>query len=114
MSSALSKQDLCAKFQIPPRDLRKLDSTVPTVVPTILSRKGCIILTILHLRVAITAKEVTIFDSIGSEDSWLKGVFVWSLEVRLLLSFPFPFSPPLPSLLPLSRTPKTEPDPLPK
>ncbi|GAA6010850.1 hypothetical protein JCM10207_003958 [Rhodosporidiobolus poonsookiae] len=82
-SAAMSKQELCAKFGIPPRDLRKLDSGVPTVVPTILTRKGCIILTILHLRVAITAKEVTIFDSVGSEDSWLKGVFIWSLEHAL-------------------------------
>ncbi|GAA5837325.1 hypothetical protein JCM11251_004967 [Rhodosporidiobolus azoricus] len=83
MSAALSKQELCAKFGIPPRDLRKLDSAVPTVVPTILSRKSCIILTILHLRVAITAREVTIFDAAGSEDSWLKGVFIWSLEHAL-------------------------------
>ncbi|GAA5864354.1 hypothetical protein JCM8547_005794 [Rhodosporidiobolus lusitaniae] len=83
MSSALSKQELCAKFSIPPRDLRKLDSGVPTVVPTILSRKSCLILTILHLRVVITARDVTIFDSVGSEDSWLKGVFIWSLEHAL-------------------------------
>ncbi|GAA5892223.1 hypothetical protein JCM6882_003615 [Rhodosporidiobolus microsporus] len=82
-ATALSKQELCAKFGIPPRDLRKLDSGVPTVVPTILSRKSCIILTILHLRVAITAREVTIFDAAGSEDSWLKGVFIWSLEHAL-------------------------------
>ncbi|BGP19138.1 magnesium ion transporter [Rhodosporidiobolus nylandii] len=82
-SAALSKQELCAKFGIPPRDLRKLDSGVPTVVPTILSRKSCIILTILHLRVAITAREVTIFDSVGSEDSYFKGLFVWSLEHAL-------------------------------
>jgi hypothetical protein len=57
------------------------DQAVPTVVPTILSRKSCIILTMLHLRVVITAKELTIFDSVGSEDSWLKGVFIWSAEV---------------------------------
>ncbi|GAA5973190.1 hypothetical protein JCM11641_006313 [Rhodosporidiobolus odoratus] len=82
-SVALSKPALCSKFGIPPRDLRKLDSGVPTVVPTILSRKSCILLTMLHLRVAITAREVTIFDSVGSEDSWLKGVFVWSLEHAL-------------------------------
>ncbi|GAA5922892.1 hypothetical protein JCM1841_003773 [Sporobolomyces salmonicolor] len=79
----LSKSELCSKYQIQPRDLRKLDSGVPTVVPTILSRKHCIILTMLHLRVVITAKEVTIFDSVGSEDSWLKGVFVWSAEHSL-------------------------------
>ncbi|GAA6019268.1 hypothetical protein JCM11491_001295 [Sporobolomyces phaffii] len=79
----LSKSELCAKYGIQPRDLRKLDSAVPTVVPTILSRKTCIILTMLHLRVVITAKEMTIFDSVGSEDSWLKGVFIWSAEHAL-------------------------------
>lgn len=57
-------------------------------------------LTILHLRVVITANEVSLFDSVGSEDrcvhslrdreratdlsrrrSWLKGMFIYHLEV---------------------------------
>ncbi|ORY77983.1 hypothetical protein BCR35DRAFT_332369 [Leucosporidium creatinivorum] len=78
-----SKLELCTRYGIQPRDLRKLDSGVPTVVPTILVRRSCIILTILHLRVVITAKEVTLFDSIGSEDSWLKGIFLYHLQHAL-------------------------------
>ncbi|GAA5985096.1 hypothetical protein JCM10908_002522 [Rhodotorula pacifica] len=83
MVAHVPKDELCKRYGIQPRDLRKLDSAVPTSVPTILSRRNCIILTMLHLRVVITAQEVTIFDSVGSEDSWLKGVFVWSLEHAL-------------------------------
>ncbi|GJN93504.1 hypothetical protein Rhopal_006561-T1 [Rhodotorula paludigena] len=83
MAAHVPKDELCRKFSIQPRDLRKLDGAVNVVVPTILVRKQCIILTILHLRVVVTAKEVTIFDSVGSEDSWLKGVFIWSLEHAL-------------------------------
>ncbi|GAA6054356.1 hypothetical protein JCM3770_003333 [Rhodotorula araucariae] len=83
MAAHVPKEVLCRKFNIQPRDLRKLDGAVNVVVPTILSRKECLILTILHLRMVITAKEVTIFDSVGSEDSWLKGVFIWSLEHAL-------------------------------
>ncbi|KAK4049513.1 magnesium ion transporter [Microbotryomycetes sp. JL201] len=78
-----SKLELCTRYNIQPRDLRKLDSAVPTVVPTILVRRSCIIVTVLHLRVVITGKQVALFDSVGSEDSWLKGVFVWHLEGAL-------------------------------
>ncbi|KAI5477158.1 hypothetical protein MNV49_006814 [Pseudohyphozyma bogoriensis] len=85
------KQELCVRFGVEGRDLRKLDcegpwlcfSAVPTVVPTILVRRSAILLTILHLRVVITANEVSLFDSMGSEDSWLKGVFIWHLEHAL-------------------------------
>ncbi|BGP50746.1 magnesium ion transporter [Rhodotorula kratochvilovae] len=83
MAAHVPKEVLCRKFNIQPRDLRKLDGAVNVVVPTILSRKECLIVTILHLRMVVTAKEVTIFDSVGSEDSWLKGVFIWSLEHAL-------------------------------
>ncbi|BGP57615.1 hypothetical protein JCM8202_000520 [Rhodotorula sphaerocarpa] len=83
MVAHVPKEELCKRYGIQPRDLRKLDSAVPTSVPSVLSRRNCIILTMLHLRVVITAQEVTIFDSVGSEDSWLKGVFVWSLEHAL-------------------------------
>ncbi|GAA5862391.1 hypothetical protein JCM3774_002501 [Rhodotorula dairenensis] len=83
MVAHVPKDELCRRYGIQPRDLRKLDSAVPTSVPSILSRRNCIILTMLHLRVVITAQEVTIFDSVGSEDSWLKGVFIWSLEHAL-------------------------------
>lgn len=38
-----SKLELCTRYGIQPRDLRKLDSGVPTVVPTILVRRSCII-----------------------------------------------------------------------
>lgn len=34
---------LCLKYGIQPRDLRKIDSRVPSVVPTILARKSCIL-----------------------------------------------------------------------
>ncbi|KAK4048831.1 magnesium ion transporter [Microbotryomycetes sp. JL221] len=78
-----SKLELCTMYGIQPRDLRKLDSAVPTVVPTILVRRACILCTILHLRVVITGKQVALFDSVGSEDTWLKGVFVWHLEGAL-------------------------------
>lgn len=103
MVAHVPKDELCRRFGIQPRDLRKLDSGVPTSVPTILSRRECIIFTVLHLRVVITAKQVTIFDSIGAEDrcvrgsrlrrmssmlmpvsrSYLRGIFVWSLEHAL-------------------------------
>lgn len=67
-SGTYTKAGLCTKYGIAPRDLRKIDSRVPSVVPTILVRRSCILVTLLHLRVVITANEVTLFDPVGSED----------------------------------------------
>lgn len=67
-SGSFTKAAVCSKYGIQPRDLRKIDSRVPSVVPTILVRKSCILVTLLHLRVVITANEVTLFESVGTED----------------------------------------------
>ena len=42
-AGAFGKGELCSRFGIQPRDLRKLDSGVPTVVPTILVRRAAIL-----------------------------------------------------------------------
>lgn len=44
-----NKGELCTRYGIQPRDLRKLDSAVPTVVPTILVRRAAILVRILTL-----------------------------------------------------------------
>lgn len=48
---------------IKPRDLRKLDSSQPNLVPTILSRRTTIIVNMLHIRALIKADTVILFDA---------------------------------------------------
>ena len=85
-SGEFTKSSLCSRYGLQPRDLRKIDSKISNIMPEILVRKSAILVTLLHLRVVITASEVTLFDSINSEDSWLKSAFLYSLEVRRLHS----------------------------
>jgi magnesium transporter len=85
---------------VQPRDLRKIDSRIPNLVPTILTRKEAILasrfplqagfiqlirrsqVNILHIRALIKADAVVLFDSYGSADSRLHSVFLYHLEVR--------------------------------
>ena len=63
------------------RDLRKIDSRIPNLVPTILVRKESILVNILHLRALIKADAVVLFDTYGSVDSRLHSTFLYHLQV---------------------------------
>jgi magnesium transporter len=63
-----------------PRDLRKLDSLHPNLVPTILSRRTAILINCLHIRALIKADRVILFDSAGTKESEIQGRFRWHLE----------------------------------
>ncbi|CAK9785661.1 cora-domain-containing protein [Cutaneotrichosporon oleaginosum] len=63
------KMDLCRAHDLDPRDLRKLDSLVPSLVPIILTRKSCILISIHHIRALIKPDRVIIFNTPGAEDS---------------------------------------------
>lgn len=61
--------DLCRAHDLDPRDLRKLDSLNPSLVPIILTRRSCILLSILNIRALIKPDRVIIFSAPGTEDS---------------------------------------------
>jgi magnesium transporter len=63
--------------------LRKIDSRVPNLVPTILIRKEAILVNILHIRALVKADAVVLFDTYGSTDSRLHSVFLYHLEHNL-------------------------------
>jgi len=65
------------------RDLRKIDSGIPNLVPTILVRKEAILVNILHIRALVKADAVVLFDTYGSADSRLHSVFLYHLEHNL-------------------------------
>lgn len=63
-----------------PRDLRKLDSLSPNLVPLILTRRTCILISILHVRALIKPDRVIIFDTAGTVESEVQKRFKWHLE----------------------------------
>ncbi|KAI0938491.1 hypothetical protein AcW1_010255 [Taiwanofungus camphoratus] len=83
ISGQFRRADLCAEHRLNPRDLRKIDSRIPNLVPTILVRKEVFIVNILHIRALVKADAVVLFDTYGSADSRLHSVFLYHLEHNL-------------------------------
>ncbi|RPD55538.1 cora-domain-containing protein [Lentinus tigrinus ALCF2SS1-7] len=83
ISGQFRKADLCSEHRLNPRDLRKIDSRIPNLVPTILVRKEAILVNILHIRALVKADTVILFDTYGSADSRLHSVFLYHLEHNL-------------------------------
>ncbi|KAF9456010.1 hypothetical protein BDZ94DRAFT_1271994 [Collybia nuda] len=83
ISGQFKKSDLSAEHCLNARDLRKIDSRVPNLVPTILIRKEAILVNILHIRALVKADAVILFDTYGSADSRLHSVFLYHLEHNL-------------------------------
>jgi len=63
-----------------PRDLRKLDSLTPNLVPLILTRRTCILISMLHVRALIKPDRVIVFDTAGTVESEVQRRFKWHLE----------------------------------
>ncbi|KAJ6572167.1 hypothetical protein B0H19DRAFT_1132769 [Mycena capillaripes] len=80
ISGQFKKSDLCSEHRLNPRDLRKIDSRVPNLVPTILVRKEAFLVNILHIRALVKADTVILFEH---TDSRLHSVFLYHLEHNL-------------------------------
>ncbi|ORX33428.1 hypothetical protein BD324DRAFT_639740 [Kockovaella imperatae] len=74
------KTELCREYDLDPRDLRKLDSLSPNLVPLILSRKKCILISMLHIRALVKPDRVIVFDTAGTVESEVQKRFKWHLE----------------------------------
>ncbi|KAG0148064.1 hypothetical protein CROQUDRAFT_655442 [Cronartium quercuum f. sp. fusiforme G11] len=61
-SKSMSKSEICAQNGLQPRDLRRIDSRISNVVPSILVRKEAIIFNVLNIRALIKANSVILFD----------------------------------------------------
>ncbi|KAH9959470.1 Mg2+ transporter protein cora-like protein [Russula dissimulans] len=83
ISGQFKRSDLCTEHRLNPRDLRKIDSRIPNLVPTILPRREAILVNVLHIRALVKADAVVLFDTYGSTDSRLHSVFLYHLEHNL-------------------------------
>ncbi|WVQ71779.1 hypothetical protein IAR50_001320 [Cryptococcus sp. DSM 104548] len=80
-----SKLELCREHELDPRDLRKLDSLTPNLVPVILTRKTCILISMLHLRALIKPDKVIVFDSAGAQAMGVQKRFKEHLQKNIKL-----------------------------
>ena len=60
--------------------MRKLDSLTPNLVPLILTRRTCILISMLHIRALIKPDRVIVFDTAGTTESEVQRRFKWHLE----------------------------------
>ncbi|KAH8084261.1 cora-domain-containing protein [Filobasidium floriforme] len=77
------KSDLCKQHDLDPRDLRKLDSLQPNLVPTILSRRSAIIVNMLHVRALIKADMVILFEPAGMRSNKLRDRLLWHMQANI-------------------------------
>lgn len=83
VSGEYKRSELLSKHGLLPRDLRKLDIGVSSLVPSILVRDKSILVNLLHIRALIKANQVLIFDAFGSTDSKTQSLFYYDLEHKL-------------------------------
>ncbi|ORY79809.1 hypothetical protein BCR37DRAFT_403129 [Protomyces lactucae-debilis] len=83
VSGEFRKSELCTKHGLLPRDLRKVDTGLHTILPSILVRKNSILINLLHIRALVKADLVLVFDVYGSTDSHTQSVFMYDLEGKL-------------------------------
>jgi len=91
ISGQFKKSDLCVEHRLNPRDLRKFDSRIPNLVPTILARKAAILVNMLHIRALVKAETVLLFDTYGSPDTRLQSMFLYHLEHNLKTKGSLPY-----------------------
>lgn len=66
-----------------PRDLRKIDTSIIDIIPSIAVRENCILVNLLHIKALVEANKVLIFDTSDPVSSSRLGLFVYDLEAKL-------------------------------
>ncbi|ANB13401.1 Mrs2p [Sugiyamaella lignohabitans] len=83
VSGEFRRSELLLKHGLLPRDLRKLDTGISSIVPSILVRQNSILVNLLHIRALVKADMVLLFDAYGSTDSKTQSIFMYDLEHKL-------------------------------
>ncbi|EOR01628.1 hypothetical protein J056_003864 [Wallemia ichthyophaga EXF-994] len=83
LSGKFRKSDLCMRHSLNPRDLRKVDSRIPNIVPTILARREATLINILHVRALVKRDTVLLFEPHNALDTRQQSVFLYNLEHSL-------------------------------
>lgn len=75
-----------------PRDLRKIDSSLIDVVPSIMVRRGtAIVVNLLYIKAIIHRDNVKVFDTSDPSAATKLGLFMYDLEMKLKLPSTLPY-----------------------
>lgn len=66
-----------------PRDLRKIDTTAIDIIPSIIVKKSCIVINMLHIKALIEKDRVFVFDTVNPSAAAKLGVLMYDLESKL-------------------------------
>ncbi|KAF8986143.1 magnesium ion transporter [Entomortierella lignicola] len=80
------KSDMCSRFGLHPRDLRKIDGGFSNQMPVILVRPEVIVVNIGGIRALIKADLIALFDSPDAKDRVEESLFVKDLQERIKMS----------------------------
>ncbi|ODV61430.1 Mfm1p [Ascoidea rubescens DSM 1968] len=86
LSTNLQRSDLMTKYNLLPRDIRKIDykATHQTnMVPSILVRGDLILINLLNIRVLIKSDTVILFESMGLSNSHSRNLLLYDLQNKL-------------------------------
>lgn len=83
VSGEFKRSELLTSHGLMPRDLRKLDTGISSIVPSILVRKNSILVNLLHIRALIKSDMVMVLDVYGSTNSQSQSVFMYDLGHKL-------------------------------
>ncbi|CCK70316.1 Mrs2p KNAG_0E00480 [Huiozyma naganishii CBS 8797] len=83
VSQKFPKWQFLREHSLYPRDLRKLDSSNVEVIPTIMTKRNCIVVNLLHIKALIEQDRVFVFDTADRNSALLLGVLIYDLESKL-------------------------------
>lgn len=83
ISKKMNKWEFLNKQKLYPRDLRKIDTSTVDIIPSIVVKKNCILVNMLHIKALIKHNEVFIFDTADPFIANRLGVLMYDMELRL-------------------------------
>ncbi|KAH3688579.1 hypothetical protein WICPIJ_000423 [Wickerhamomyces pijperi] len=83
LSRRFPKMQFLHEHGLYPRDLRKIDTSIIDIIPSIAVRENCILVNLLHIKALVEANKVLIFDTSDPVSSSRLGLFVYDLEAKL-------------------------------
>ncbi|KAH3680216.1 hypothetical protein WICMUC_000481 [Wickerhamomyces mucosus] len=83
LSRHFPKMNFLREHGLYPRDLRKIDTSIIDIIPSIAVRENCILVNLLHIKALVEANKVLIFDTSDPLSASRLGLFVYDLEAKL-------------------------------
>lgn len=83
VSENIPKARFLSKYKLYARDLRSIDRTPVSIIPSILVRDSSILVNLLHIKAMIRYNKVLIFDTHDAKNNTKLSLFMYDLESKL-------------------------------